>query len=81
MCGTGNFDRVKQDLGTDEAIDHCATDLLTQGRRFDVLFDVAGALDWRSASVHLLMRAGLYLATGGTRSAAIATGAGRGAVP
>jgi NADPH:quinone reductase-like Zn-dependent oxidoreductase len=81
VCGAGNLDFVKHDLGADEVIDYRATDPLTLGRRFDVVFDVAGALDWRSASRHLLVRDGLYLATGGTASVAIVAGVGRWVAP
>ena len=74
------LDLAKQDLGADEVVDDRATDLLRQGRRFDVVYDVAAALDGRSASAHPLARAGLYLTTGGTIAAAIATRVGRGTV-
>lgn len=81
VCGSGNLDFVKRDLGADEVVDYRATDLLTLGQRFDVVFDVAGALDWRTASRHLLARGGLYLATGGSTSSAMATGVGRWIAP
>jgi NADPH:quinone reductase-like Zn-dependent oxidoreductase len=80
-CGSGNLDFVKRDLGADEVVDYRATDLLTLGKRFDVVFDVAGVLDWRTASRHLLVRGGLYLATGGSTSSAMATGVGRWIAP
>lgn len=81
VCGSGNLDFVKRDLGADEVVDYRATGLLTLGKRFDVVFDVAGALDWRTASRHLLVRGGLYLATGGSTSSAMATGVGRWIAP
>jgi NADPH:quinone reductase-like Zn-dependent oxidoreductase len=81
VCGAGNLDFVKRELGADEVVDYRSNDLRTLGKRFDVVFDVAGALDWRSAAAHLLVRGGVYLATGGTTSAAIATGVGRWAAP
>lgn len=81
VCGADNVDFVKHELDADEVIDYRTTDVLTLGRRFDIVFDVAGALDWRAASRHLLVRGGLYLATGGSTAAAIGTGVGRWIAP
>jgi len=74
VCGPGNVAFVEA-LGADRVVDYRATDILALGANFDVVFDAAGALDWR-ASQRLLKRGGIYVGTAGSASAAVATGLG-----
>lgn len=75
VCGADNVTFVNI-LGADEVIDYGRTDVLTLGARFDLVFDVAGVIDWRSASRRLLVRGGTYLGTAGTAAAAMSTAFG-----
>jgi NADPH:quinone reductase-like Zn-dependent oxidoreductase len=63
VCGTRNMDLVRS-LGAGEVIDYTAQDFTRQGRRHDLLLDVAGA---RSAAVcrRALTAKGTYVAVGG----------------
>jgi NADPH:quinone reductase-like Zn-dependent oxidoreductase len=79
VCGPHNVAFVAS-LGAHEVIDYRARDTLALGQRFDIVFDVAGALSWRQAQ-RLLVRGGLYLGTGGTTAAAAFTAVGSWVAP
>lgn len=74
VCGSDNVAFV-QGLGVHHVVDYRTTDVSALGANFDVVFDAASALDWRT-SQRLLRRGGLYLSTGGSTSAAVLTGVG-----
>jgi NADPH:quinone reductase-like Zn-dependent oxidoreductase len=74
VCGSDNVAFV-QGLGAHHVVDYRTTDLSALGASFDVVFDAASALDWRT-SQRLLRRGGLYVSTGGSTSAAVLTGVG-----
>jgi NADPH:quinone reductase-like Zn-dependent oxidoreductase len=71
-CGPGNVEFVRT-LGADEVVDYTLPDCLSRvGGGFDVVFDVAESIGWRR-SRDLLVRHGLYLATGGSTASAVET--------
>lgn len=74
VCGPDNVAFV-QGLGADHVVDYRATDVLSLGTNFDVVFDAASVLDWRT-SQRLLRRGGAYASTAGSASAAVLTGVG-----
>jgi NADPH:quinone reductase-like Zn-dependent oxidoreductase len=74
VCGTDNVAFVES-LGAHHVVDYRITDVSALGANFDVVFDAASALDWRT-SQRLLRRGGIYLSTGGSTSAAVLTGVG-----
>jgi NADPH:quinone reductase-like Zn-dependent oxidoreductase len=74
VCGPANLAFV-EGLGADEVIDYHATDILRLGPKFDVVFDVAAVIDWRT-SQQLLKRGGVYLSTAGSALAAMSTAVG-----
>jgi NADPH:quinone reductase-like Zn-dependent oxidoreductase len=71
-CGPSNVEFVRS-LGADRVVDYTRDDPTRLGERFDLVFDVANALDPVRARP-LLVRGGTYLGTAGTTAAAIATG-------
>ena len=46
VCSTGNVDQARS-LGADHVVDYTREDFTRSGRRYDVLFDVAGSRSWR----------------------------------
>jgi NADPH:quinone reductase-like Zn-dependent oxidoreductase len=74
VCGPANVEFVKR-LGAEHVLDHRKSAAASWGRDFDLVYDVAGVLDWRRAA-RLLRRGGLYIGTSGTAGAAMFTGLG-----
>ena len=46
VCSTRNVDQARS-LGADHVVDYTREDFTRSGRRYDVLFDVAGSRSWR----------------------------------
>jgi NADPH:quinone reductase-like Zn-dependent oxidoreductase len=46
VCSTRNIDQARS-LGADHVVDYTREDFTRSGRRYDVLFDVAGSRSWR----------------------------------
>jgi NADPH:quinone reductase-like Zn-dependent oxidoreductase len=46
VCSTRNVDQARS-LGADHVVDYTRDDFTRSGRRYDVLFDVAGSRSWR----------------------------------
>jgi NADPH:quinone reductase-like Zn-dependent oxidoreductase len=49
VCSTRNVDQAGE-LGADEVIDYTRDDFTRSGRRYDVLFDIAGNRSWRACT-------------------------------
>ena len=47
VCSTRNVDQARS-LGADHVVDYTREDFTRSGRRYDVLFDVAGSRSWRA---------------------------------
>lgn len=47
VCSTRNVDQARS-LGADHVVDYTRDDFTRSGRRYDVLFDVAGSRSWRA---------------------------------
>jgi len=47
VCSTGNVDQARS-LSADHVVDYTREDFTRSGRRYDVLFDVAGSRSWRA---------------------------------
>lgn len=63
VCGTRNVDLVRE-LGADEVIDYTAQDFTQNGKRYDLLLDMAGSHSG-SACRRALTPKGTYVAVGG----------------
>ncbi len=65
VCGRANLDAV-QALGADRVIDYSQDDFVelnrSEGRRFDIIFDVAGKTSFRRC-IPILQPEGIYMAT------------------
>jgi len=62
VCSTRNVDQARS-LGADHVIDYTREDFTRTGRRYDVLFDVAGSRSWR-ASERVLEPEGILVMAG-----------------
>jgi len=71
-CGPANVEFVRS-LGADRVVDYTRDDVTRLEERFDLVFDVANALDPMRARP-MLVRGGTYLGTAGSTASAIATG-------
>jgi NADPH:quinone reductase-like Zn-dependent oxidoreductase len=60
---TENIDLVRS-IGADEAIDYCTEDFASQGKRYDVLFDISGNRSFADCR-RVLARKGTLVAVGG----------------
>jgi NADPH:quinone reductase-like Zn-dependent oxidoreductase len=49
VCSTRNVDQAGE-LGADDVIDYTRDDFTRSGRRYDVLFDIAGNRSWRACT-------------------------------
>jgi NADPH:quinone reductase-like Zn-dependent oxidoreductase len=63
VCSTSNVDLVRS-LGADQVIDYTREDFTRNGRRYDLLLDVAGSRPWRECRRVLSDKATLVLAGG-----------------
>jgi NADPH:quinone reductase-like Zn-dependent oxidoreductase len=63
VCSARNAELVRS-LGAAEVIDYTAQDFTRQGRRYDLLLDIAGSYR-AQASVRALKRSGTFVAVGG----------------
>ena len=61
VCSSKNFDFAKQ-LGANDVIDYTKTDILTNGKKYDILFDAYGKLNFQDAS-SILTDNGYYVST------------------
>jgi NADPH:quinone reductase-like Zn-dependent oxidoreductase len=68
VCSTRNVEQARA-LGADHVVDYTREDFTRNGRRYDVLFDVAGSRSWRECTRVLESRGTLVLvgAPKGTR--------------
>jgi NADPH:quinone reductase-like Zn-dependent oxidoreductase len=63
VCSTGNVDLVRS-LGADHVVDYTREDFTRDGRRYHLLFDVAGSRPWRECRRVLSDKATLVLVGG-----------------
>jgi NADPH:quinone reductase-like Zn-dependent oxidoreductase len=61
VCGPKNIDLAKT-LGADDVIDYSKEDISTMNRKFDVIFDSYGKMNYKTVR-KLLNKKGLYLST------------------
>jgi NADPH:quinone reductase-like Zn-dependent oxidoreductase len=66
VCSTGNVDQARS-LGADHVVDYTREDFTRSGRRYDVLFDVAGSRSWRDCK-RVLEPAGILVMAGAPQS-------------
>jgi NADPH:quinone reductase-like Zn-dependent oxidoreductase len=66
VCSTRNVDQARA-LGADHVVDYTREDFTRSGRRYDVLFDVAGSRSWR-ASKRVLEPEGILVMAGAPQS-------------
>jgi NADPH:quinone reductase-like Zn-dependent oxidoreductase len=66
VCSTRNVEQARS-LGADHVIDYTREDFTRSGRRYDVLFDVAGSRSWRACK-RLLEPEGILVMAGAPQS-------------
>jgi NADPH:quinone reductase-like Zn-dependent oxidoreductase len=67
VCSTRNIEMV-QSLGADHVVDYTREDFARSGRRYDVLFDVAGSRSWSECKRVLAPQATFVVVGGPNRS-------------
>jgi NADPH:quinone reductase-like Zn-dependent oxidoreductase len=67
VCSTRNIEMV-QSLGADHVVDYTREDFTRSGRRYDVLFDVAGSRSWSECKRVLAPQATFVVVGGPNRS-------------
>ncbi len=66
VCSTRNVDQARA-LGADDVVDYTREDFTDRGRRYDVLFDVAGSRSWRACK-RVLEPEGILVMAGAPQS-------------
>ena len=66
VCSTRNVDQARV-LGADHVVDYTREDFTRSGRRYDVLFDVAGSRSWRACK-RVLEPEGILVMAGAPQS-------------
>lgn len=69
VCSAGKVDLVRS-LGADEVIDYTKEDFTRRGKRYDLIFDVAGGRSWRALK-RALQPDGTLLIVGGPKGGRI----------